>query len=128
MQTFETPAGPQPSSSNKAGPSTIIEPTETPPDVPQTPIKKRSGPPAEGTGFERRPQGSLDREASLDVTQASSEPAELREKRFFHQCVSAGFRTRVLVPGSDRLVSQAVAAKSTDSYGFMEPRTLARTD
>ena len=128
MQTFETPAAPQPTSSNKAGPSTIIEPTETSPEGPPTPIKKQSAPPATGTQFERQPQGSLDAAASLDVTQTSAEPAGLCEKRFFRQSASAGFRTRVLVPGSGRLVSRAVVAKSPASCDFMQPRAFARTD
>ncbi len=128
MQTYETPSVPQPSSSGKAGPTTTIEPTETSPDGPPTTIKKQSAPSSEGTRFERRPQSSLDAAASLDVTQASAEPAERREKRFLRQCASAGFHTRVLVPGSDQLVSQAVPASAAKSYEFVQPGAFARTD
>ena len=130
MQTYETPSVPQPASSGKAGPTTTIEPTETSPEGPPTTIKRQSAPSSssEGTGFERRPQSSLDAAASLDVTQASAEPAERREKRFFRQSASAGFHTRVLVPGSDQLVSQAVPTSAANSYEFVQPGEFARTD
>jgi hypothetical protein len=128
MQTYETPSVPQPSSGSKAGPTTTIEPTETSPEKPPTTIKRQSAPSSEGTQFERRPQSSLDAAASLDVTQASAEPAERREKRFFRQCASAGFHTRVLVSGSDQLVSQAASANAPNSYEFVQPGGFARTD
>jgi hypothetical protein len=108
----------------------ITEPAEPSPEGPPTPIKKRSGPPSEdkGTRFERQPQGSLDTANILDNTQASAEPAELCEKRFFRQSVSAGFRTRVLVADSGRLVSQTRSTRTPASRDFLKPREFARTD
>jgi hypothetical protein len=129
LPTFE-PRSPSPSSSNKAGPPPIVEPGATSPDGPPTPIQRRSGPPSDdkAKGFERQPQGSLDAASALDNTQASAEPAELSEKRFFRQSVSAGFRTRVLVADSSRLMSQAAGTKAPASRDFVEPREFARTD
>ena len=127
MPTYETPAVPQPSSGNRAGTSTI-EPTDPSPEGPPTPIKKRSATPPDGAKFERQPQGSLDAAAGLDMSQASAEPAERCEKRFFRQSVSAGFRTRVLISGSGRFLSQVASTKSPSSSDFLRPRALARTD
>jgi hypothetical protein len=126
--TFETPGVPQPSSSNKPGP-TPIDPADAPPVGPPAPIKQRSGPAApEGSKFERQPQGSLDSADGLNSTQASAEPSGLIEKRLFRQCASAGFHTHVLVPGSEELLSRADGAKNTASADFVLPQALARTD
>jgi hypothetical protein len=125
--TFETPGVPQPSSSNKPGPTTI-EPADTPPTGPPAPIKQRSGAAPEGSKFERQPQGSLDTAEGFNSSQASAEPSGLIEKRLFRQCASAGFHTRVLVPGSEELVSRADGARNTASADFVLPHAVARTD
>jgi hypothetical protein len=125
--TFETPGVPQPSSSNKPGPTTI-EPADTPPTGPPAPIKQRPGAAPEGSKFERQPQGSLDTADGLNSSQASAEASGLIEKRLFRQCASAGFHTRVLVPGSEQLLSQADGARNTASADFVLPHAVARTD
>ena len=95
MPTFETPTVPQRSSTNKPGPSPTIAPTEPVPDGPPTPIKKRSGPPPDGSSrFERQPQGSLGAAANVDLTEAAVEPVE-SPRRLFRQSASAGFQTHV---------------------------------
>jgi hypothetical protein len=129
LPTFE-PRPSSPGSSNKPGPPAIGDPADGPPDGPPTPIKKRSGPPVEekGTKFERQPQGSLDTAKSLDDAQASIDRSDLCEKRFFRQTVSAGFRTRVTVADSDRLVSQVSGTKRPSARDFLMPREVVRAD
>lgn len=136
LQTFETPAVPGAPSGNKAGMPTI-DPGDTPPAGPPTPIKPRGGAPPDGAKFERQPQaspesrqpqGSLDSAATLDRTQASAGPTGVVERRFFRQTASAGFRTRVLVADSGRMISRASSVRAPGSLDFREPRALARTD
>jgi hypothetical protein len=96
---------------------------------PPAPIKQRSGPAApEGSKFERQPQGSLDTADGPNSSQASAEPSSLIEKRLFRQCASAGFHTRVLVPGSEELLSRADGARNPAAAEFMLPQAVARTD
>ena len=126
--TFETPGVPQPSSSNKPGPTTI-EPADSPPAGPPAPIKQRSGPAVpDNSKFERQPQGSLDTADGYNSSQESAEPSGLIEKRLFRQCASAGFHTRVLVRGSEELLSRADGARNPAPAEFMLPLAVARTD
>jgi hypothetical protein len=75
-----------------------MDPGESLPEGPPTPVKKRSaGPPDDKPlKFERQPQGSLPSAESFDVTGGREEPADVWERRPFRQSVSAGFQTHVI--------------------------------
>ena len=130
MQTFEgAPSGPLPSPSNTTGPPPSNDAGDQPPGGPPAPIKQRSNtPPADGSKFERQPQGSLDSGESFDMSQASADPVGVVVKRYFRQTVSAGFHTRVEVAEAQRPSTWNVARRTPVSHDFEEPRIVARTD
>jgi hypothetical protein len=105
-QTFESPSGFQPATTNKGGAPTIADPIESIPGAIPSPVNKPPAAPPndKGTRFDRQPQGALESAENHKITQ--SDVSEMPdERRLVRQSVSAGFHTRVSIAASNRLLA-----------------------